>query len=122
MRKTDKKLVTGLHLQGEVYTKDIGLLKSLSIIKNCISKIVKENKLNELGSFYYEFPEGGFTGIISLVESHIAVHTWPEFGYLTLDVFLCNYSKDNSIVCKKVFDKICKIFKPLKITKRAIKR
>lgn len=118
----NKKLVSGIHISGEIYTKNIRALKSLSKTKKNISKIIKECHLKELGSFYYQFPKGGFTGIISLVESHIAVHTWPEFDYLTLDVYLCNYLKNNNNTCKKVFDKISKIFQPYKITKRLILR
>lgn len=118
----NKRIITGLHILGEIYTEDIHTLKSLSETKKNISKIIKEHHLRELGSFYHQFPEGGFTGIISLVESHIAIHTWPEFGYLTLDVYLCNYLKDNSNICKEVFNEISKVFNPRKITKRLVRR
>lgn len=119
----NKKPFTGLHILGEITTREVKKLKFLNQTKKHIRNVIKKYNLHELGSFYYKFPEsGGFTGLISLVESHISIHTWPELNYLTLDVYLCNYSKDNSDVCKKVFEEIAKTFKPLKITKRLIRR
>ena len=32
---------------------------------------------------------GGITGVAILAESHISLHTWPERGYIALDIFLC---------------------------------
>lgn len=37
----------------------------------------------------HPFPGGGVTGVLLLAESHISVHTWPERGFVALDVFLC---------------------------------
>lgn len=119
----DKKPFTGLHILGEIQTKEIKKLKSLSQTKKHIRRIIKKYSLHELGSFYYKFPYGeGFTGLVSLVESHISIHTWPELDYLTLDVYLCNHRKDNSDTCKRVFNEISKIFNPFRITKRFIRR
>lgn len=119
----NKKPFMGLHILGEIQTKEIKKLKSLSQAKKRIRKTIKKYGLHELGSFYYKFPRGwGFTGLISLVESHISIHTWPELGYLTLDVYLCNYGKDNSDICKKIFTEISETFKPFRITKRLIRR
>jgi len=118
-----KKPFTGLHILGEITTNEVEKLKSLSRAKKHIQDIIKRHNLHELGYFYYKFSKGcGFSGLINLVESHIAIHTWPELNYLTLDVYLCDYSKDNSAVCKKVFEEIIEYFNPLKITKRLIKR
>ena len=118
-----KKPFTGLHVLGEIITNEVEKLKSLNRAKKYIRSIIKKHNLHELGSFYYKFPEGGgFTGLVSLVESHISIHTWPELGYLTLDVYLCNYSRNNSSIAKKVFDEITAFFSPVKTIKRAIKR
>lgn len=116
---------TGLHILGEIIIKEKELKKLRSLIrtKKYIHNIIRKYNLHELGSFYYKFPKGcGFTGFVSLVESHISIHTWPELKYLTLDVYLCNYSQDNSDICKKVFNEIVNFFQPLKIKKRLIKR
>jgi len=118
-----KKQLTGLHILGEITTNEVEKLKSLNRTKKHICDVIKRHDLHELGSFYYKFPKGGgFTGLISLVESHVSIHTWPELKYLTLDVYLCNYLKDNSITAKKIFNEIAKFFRPIKIVKRAIKR
>ena len=118
-----KKPFTGLHIVGEIQTEERERLKSLHSTKGRIRRIIKRLGLKELGSFYHQFPRGGgFTGLVSLVESHIAVHTWPELGYVTLDVYLCNYRKDNADRCQRLFDEISKIFKPFRTAKRAIRR
>jgi len=96
-------------------------LKSMAIAKPKISKIIKQNGLNELGAFYHQFPKGGFTGIVCLVESHLAIHTWPEFNFFTLDVYVCNYSKNNNQACHSVFNEIVALFNG-RANKKIIKR
>lgn len=122
MNKLNKPF-TGLHALGEITTKEVEKLKSVDQTKRYIQSVIKKHNLQELGSFYYKFPkDSGFTAIISLVESHISIHTWPELEYLALDVYLCNYSKDNSDTTRKVFDEISSFFNPVKITKRLVER
>ena len=53
--------------------------------------------LAAVGELFHRFDVGGgVTGVVLLAESHLAVHTWPELGAVTLDVYVCNYSGDNS--------------------------
>jgi S-adenosylmethionine decarboxylase len=52
--------------------------------------------LQAVGELFHPFPApGGVTGMVLLAESHLAVHTWPELGAVTLDVYVCNLHGDN---------------------------
>jgi S-adenosylmethionine decarboxylase len=43
-----------------------------------------------LHSHFHAFGEGqGVTGVVLLAESHISIHTWPEFGFAAADIFMC---------------------------------
>lgn len=38
-------------------------------------------------------PNGGVSGVAVLSESHISIHSWPEYGYAALDIFMCGHAK-----------------------------
>jgi|UniRef100_A0A7C4QVY7 S-adenosylmethionine decarboxylase len=40
----------------------------------------------------HTFSPHGVTGVAVLSESHLSVHSWPEYGYLAADVFTCGES------------------------------
>jgi S-adenosylmethionine decarboxylase len=65
-------------------------------------KIIKHYALESLGIIIHNFENNSFTIAICLKESHICIHTWPEFNQLTLDIYLCNYLQDNSHKVKKI--------------------
>ena len=53
--------------------------------------------LQPVGELFHRFPPpGGVTGVVLLAESHLAVHTWPELGAVTLDVYVCNLQGENN--------------------------
>ena len=39
--------------------------------------------------FHYFTPNGGVSGVCVLAESHISIHSWPEFNYAAVDIFMC---------------------------------
>ncbi|HRO54674.1 MAG TPA: S-adenosylmethionine decarboxylase [Alicycliphilus sp.] len=40
------------------------------------------------------------------------MHTWPEAGYVTLDVYVCNYTENNRPKAQKLFDDLLAAFNP----------
>ena len=39
-------------------------------------------------------PGFGVTGVALLAESHISIHTWPEYGTACVDIFMCGKTND----------------------------
>lgn len=38
---------------------------------------------------FHRFNPNGVSGVVVISESHLSVHTWPEYGYAALDIFTC---------------------------------
>lgn len=100
----------GSHILSELKVKNIELLQDVSKFKGFIEQLIQKHELEQIGETFHQFPESGFTALVCLTESHISIHTWPEFEYLTFDVFLSNYMRDNSLKTQAIAEEIIKFF------------
>jgi len=119
-----KKKVIGVEIIGDLKKCNRRVLYSQTVseLKNKISELVKKYELTELGSYYHKFKGGGITGVIALAESHIAFHTWVEEEYTSLNIFVCNYRRDNTKAAKRLFSELSDLFCPSVIDKQEIVR
>src|SRR6185436_283970 len=69
-------------------------------------EMVAASGLTTMDATFHQFEGSGFTGTVVLAESHLAIHTWPERQGLTLDVYVCNFSADNSLKARRLFDRL----------------
>lgn len=70
----------------------------------------------------YEGQPGGVTGTVLLAESHLAIHTWPETGSVTIDVYVCNFSADNSGKACRLMEGVIEAFAPKKVLRQQLMR
>lgn len=111
--------MNGLHLIADLYgcacapatLTERALLETL-----CVDECAQAG-LTPLGAYFYQFVQengdkAGVTGTVVLAESHLAIHTWPETGNVTLDVYVCNYSRDNSDRARTVFGRVLDALAP----------
>ncbi|HEY5637135.1 MAG TPA: polyamine aminopropyltransferase [Burkholderiales bacterium] len=106
--------MNGLHLIGDLSGCRCDpklLLDGEDFRQKCID-FVNASGLTIMDVSFHQFEGSGFTGTVVLAESHIALHTWPETAGLTLDVYVCNYSADNSAKARTLFDSIVAYFQP----------
>jgi len=112
----------GLHILSKFESAKKPLLYSGSHCRDFFNRIITEYKLNKVGEVYHDFEGGGFTAVVCLTESHMSIHTWPEFGLATFDVFLSNYQQENDGKAKGLYQQVLEFFEGTELQKNEIKR
>jgi S-adenosylmethionine decarboxylase len=78
--------------------------------------------LTKVGEAYHTFPNGSFTAVVALTESHLSIHTWPEHELATFDVFLSNYQRDNSVTVQQLYAATLRFFEATEQSKTEVRR
>ena len=80
----------GTHLLADFYGVDPALLVSSEAIDALLRSGAEAAGARILHSHFHSFGNAqGVTGVVLLAESHISIHTWPEFGFAAADIFMC---------------------------------
>ena len=66
--------------------------------------------------------QAGITGVVLLAQSHLAVHTWPELGAVTIDVFVCNFQGNHSRCAHIALERLVEAFAPGEVTRQELQR
>lgn len=115
----------GLHLTADLSGCDPSqpLMIDLAALRSACRRAVESAGLTPVGEQFHAFPApGGITGVLLLAESHLAVHTWPEFGSATLDVFVCNLRSDNGARAEATLDALITAFAPRQAQRQRLER
>lgn len=100
----------GLHILLTLEVERPSLLTDVFGFITKTESLLAEHALEKVGLSRHTFDNGSFTVAYCLKESHICVHTWPEFRQLTLDVYLCNYLQDNAPKVRQIADAFISYF------------
>jgi S-adenosylmethionine decarboxylase len=68
------------------------LLNDLNYIRQAMLTAANGVGATVVGESFHRFSPQGVTGILAIAESHISIHTWPEYGYAAADIFSCGSS------------------------------
>lgn len=79
----------GTHLLVELKDCNPEILKSLEKVKDLMVSAAKEARATIIDISFREFQPFGISGVVVIAESHLTIHTWPEYGYAAVDIFTC---------------------------------
>lgn len=119
----------GIHLTADLSgcRKNLKLMSDEAGLRRACLELVSASGLTVVGETFVAFPgvgdsPGGVTGTILLAESHLAIHTWPEQAAVTLDVYVCNFSTDNSKKASQLLDAMTDLFNPIESSHQRLQR
>ena len=119
----------GLHLIADLYDcqAPTELMFDAARLEAYCVNACRRHELTVVGQLFHAFCDehgqsAGVTGTVVLAESHLAIHTWPEIGAVTLDIYVCNYSCDNSLRAEALFTEVTEKFSPKRIERNAVQR
>jgi S-adenosylmethionine decarboxylase len=79
----------GTHLLLELKECNSKALNDLKKVEDILVTAAKEAKATIIETSFHKFSPFGISGIVVIAESHISIHTWPEYGYAAIDIFTC---------------------------------
>ncbi len=105
----DKKpKVVGRHVYGNAKgCKNVSLLRDEKSLINLLNKAGQVGNMTILDIKAWKIGEG-VSAVAIVLESHITIHTWPEYRFATVDVYSCGSHTDP----KKAFDYIINELNP----------
>ncbi|MBU5484630.1 adenosylmethionine decarboxylase [Clostridium sp. MSJ-11] len=79
----------GRHIMVEYYNCDKEILNNYEKIEKYMVQAAKEAKATIVTSTFHMFNPWGVSGAVIIQESHLTIHTWPEYNYAAVDLFTC---------------------------------
>ena len=77
----------GRHLLAELFDCDRDVLADCKEVKGILVEAARRARATIVDVIFHEFNPCGVSGVIVIAESHLTIHTWPEYGYAAVDVF-----------------------------------
>ena len=114
----------GIHLLGEWYEcpADTPEFTRADALRKLCLEATAAAGLTIVGDAFHQFSPQGVTGTVLLAESHLAIHTWPEHGFVTVDVYVCNLATDNTAKAERLFRALETALKPKRTKFHSIHR
>jgi len=117
----------GLHILAEFgQCAAVEAMVSAAALEDLCLTACREAGLTPVGALFHPFgtaeAPAGATGAVILAESHLAVHTWPERQAVTLDLYVCNFSRDNRAAAEAVYTRMLQAFRPAQVHRRDVWR
>ncbi len=114
----------GMHLVGDLTGCQCApeALRGGAEFETRCTDLVRGVGLHVIGTRFHQFDGGGFTGVVLLSESHVAVHTWPDQAGVTLDIFVARAEPDTVDRAQRLFDALITHFAPAETARGAIER
>lgn len=92
----------GRHVLLELRSCNPASLDDLPFLEGMMLRAAEETGATVIGKIFHQFSPQGVTGVVAIAESHLCIHTWPEFSYAAVDIFTCGENFDPTEAAKLI--------------------
>jgi S-adenosylmethionine decarboxylase len=89
-----------------LYDCDKEALNDLGFLRDAMINAAIDCGAVVLGDSFHHFSPQGVSGVVIIAESHLSIHTWPEYGYAAVDVFTCGTSVQPEKAAEVLIEKL----------------
>src|SRR5437588_8740114 len=79
----------GRHLLLELFDCDLDAINNVESVKGALIEAAKRAQATIVDVVFHEFNPFGVSGVVVIAESHLSIHTWPEYRFAAVDIFSC---------------------------------
>lgn len=79
----------GKHILIELNECNKDLLNDIEYLRTALSDVARRIGATVIKDAFYQFTPQGVSGVVIIAESHLSIHTWPEYNFAAVDVFTC---------------------------------
>lgn len=79
----------GRHMLLELFECNSEAINNLEFVKEVMIEAAKRAQATIVDTVFHEFNPCGISGVVVIAESHLSIHTWPEYCYAAVDIFSC---------------------------------
>lgn len=91
-KKSADMRALGRHLLVEYYHCDPKILTDVGQIEDALVGAARVARAHIVDVVFHTFNPHGISGVVVIEESHIAIHTWPEYAFASVDIYTCGTS------------------------------
>lgn len=88
----------GRHLLLEFYGCDFSVINDRDQIRSALIEAAKRAQATIVTDIFHRFNPHGISGVVVIAESHLAIHTWPEYRCASVDMFSCSERMQPEVV------------------------
>ncbi len=94
----------GRQILVEFYDCNESKINDVVFIEQSLIQATKASFASIISHNFHKFSPHGVSGVVVIAESHVAIHTWPEYRYAAVDIFTCGESIDPWIIQDRLKD------------------
>lgn len=108
----------GRQILVEYYDCDANLINDVDHVERVLLDGTTLAKATIISHNFHKFSPHGVSGTVVIAESHVAIHTWPEYGYAAVDIFTCGETIDPWVIQEHIKEH----FKSANVSSMELKR